>query len=179
MLLANKTPEQIWNALGELDLDCIKIKLMGADEDHNWSRTRADRVELQYKRFLMMSAITEATVVPSKEIDEFWHQHILDTRKYAEDCDSVFGMFFHHFPYFGMRGPEDAANLQRAFEETKQLYRDTFSEDYPAGSADCENCGNCPSSCGVGDANNTKNADHPDDFVKRNQRPTFAAIGGN
>jgi hypothetical protein len=59
-------------------------------------------------------------------VDKFWHGHILDTLKYAEDCDVIFGRFLHHFPYFGMRGAEDAANLARAGEVTQRLYLQEF-----------------------------------------------------
>lgn len=36
--------------------------------------------------------------VPNKQIDEMWHEHILDTRKYSDDCQTVFGYYLHHTP---------------------------------------------------------------------------------
>lgn len=59
-------------------------------------------------------------------MDIFWHYHILDTAKYAEDCNEIFGYFLHHYPYFGMNGKQDALNLNNAFEETQILYKDHF-----------------------------------------------------
>ena len=41
----------------------------------------------------------EAPHVPTIDIDLFWHQHILDTRAYAKDCQKVFGQFLHHFQF--------------------------------------------------------------------------------
>src|SRR4029077_20001089 len=76
------------------------------------------------------------TLAPCKPVDNFWHGHILDTHMYAEDCDRVFGRFLHHFPYFGMRGDEDAANLARAAETTQRLYREQFGYG-PEGTAYC------------------------------------------
>ncbi len=61
-------------------------------------------------------------------MDKMWHYHILDTRAYCRDCDNVFGGYFHHFPYFGMRSEEDASNLVNAFEQTKAHYADAFGE---------------------------------------------------
>jgi hypothetical protein len=29
-------------------------------------------------------------IVPRKTMDEFWHQHILDTQAYREDCQAIF-----------------------------------------------------------------------------------------
>jgi hypothetical protein len=50
----------------------------------------------------------------------------LDTQKYQEDCERVFGYFLHHFPYFGMRGEEDAENLKHAWAESCALYEKRF-----------------------------------------------------
>ena len=122
-----KTPEQIVEAVFALDLDPIKVKLMDADEGYGWTRAEADRHELEYKRFLALVAkYPEEAIVPDKNVDKFWHGHILDTMKYAEDCRNVFGYFLHHFPYFGMRDEEDAANLAKASGRTQELYRQEF-----------------------------------------------------
>ncbi|OWW22454.1 glycine-rich domain-containing protein [Noviherbaspirillum denitrificans] len=122
-----KTPEQIVEAVFSLDLDPIKFKLMDVNEGYGWSREEADRQELEYKRFLALVAkYPEEAIVPDKNVDKFWHAHILDTMKYAEDCQNVFGYFLHHFPYFGMRDAEDAANLAQASDRTRALYREEF-----------------------------------------------------
>jgi hypothetical protein len=36
--------------------------------------------------------------MPSKVVDEMWHEFILDTRKYTEFCHAAFGCYFHHIP---------------------------------------------------------------------------------
>jgi hypothetical protein len=63
-------------------------------------------------------------------VDTFWHYHILDTLKYAEDCQAVFGYFLHHFPYLGLRGEEDLLAHERVGERMRVLYEDTFGEAY-------------------------------------------------
>jgi hypothetical protein len=121
--VTDRPVEQVIAAIQALDLGPIKFKLMDREEGHGWSREYADRMETEYKRFLtLLAAHPDQTLAPSKDVDRFWHGHILDTLKYAEDCDKVFGCFLHHFPYFGMRGAEDAANLARAAETTQSLY---------------------------------------------------------
>src|SRR5215472_1851436 len=126
---ARRPVEQVIAEIHALDLNPIKIKLMDREEGHGWSREYADRMESEYKRFLMLLAThPDHTLAPSKDVDRFWHGHILDTLKYAEDCDRVFGHFLHHFPYFGMRGAEDAANLARAAEITQRLYEQEFGD---------------------------------------------------
>src|SRR6267378_1075366 len=124
--LTNRPVEAI-AAIQALDLDPIKLKLMDPVEGHGWSREYAESMAVAYKRFLtLLVTHPEVTLAPNKDVDRFWHGHILDTLKYAEDCDKMFGCFLHHFPYFGMRGAEDAANLAKAAENTRRLYRREF-----------------------------------------------------
>ena len=131
---SSKPAAEIVAAIRALDLDPIKVKLMDADEGQGWSRVYADRMELAYKRFLtLLVTHPETTIAPSKEIDKFWHAHILDTMKYAEDCQRVFGYFLHHFPYFGLRGAEDATQLAQAGRDMERLYEQEFSEPMPSG----------------------------------------------
>jgi hypothetical protein len=130
--------EQTVAAIQALDLDPIKFKLMDPEEGQGWSREYVDQMAIEYKRFLTLSVkYPEETIAPSKDVDKFWHGHILDTMKYAEDCQNVFGYFLHHFPYFGMRGEEDAANLAEAGRTTNRLYEEEFGEAVQAKAAYC------------------------------------------
>lgn len=146
--------------VGKLDLTMVTRKIMDAEEGQGWDEAYAAHVEDRYRRFLVMIRVHPAgSSVPTKDIDLFWHQHILDTRAYARDCAVFFGHFLHHFPYFGMNGAEDERNLNAAFDETKELYREAFGEDYTAPYAPtleavrCHKCSNychkCSSGCGM------------------------------
>ena len=95
----------------ELDLECIAFK---AAYDEGWSLETVDRAEFYYRCF--WQAILDHShcrLAPTKEIDRFWHHHILDTQKYMEDCNFVFGYYLHHFPYSGMRSGTDEHEQQR------------------------------------------------------------------
>ncbi len=151
--LTNRPVEQVIAAIQALDLDPIKLKLMDPEEGQGWSREYAGRMELAYKRFLtLLVTHPEETLAPCKDVDKFWHGHILDTLKYAEDCDRLFGRFLHHFPYFGMRGAEDAANLAKAAETTRRLYRQEFGSG-PINADNVAFCGairaEAPAFCGA------------------------------
>lgn len=95
---------------------------MDADEAPGWTQHQCEMAERWYRRFLTL-ALTDGSeaIVPPQPVDKFWHKHILDTQKYIADCEAVFGSYLHHFPYFGLRGPEGAAALDAAFERTQQL----------------------------------------------------------
>lgn len=149
-------PHTAEQAINNLNLDMVKMKLEDSKEGPGWSSEKTSQIETWYKRFLILNAkYPESSIVPSHDIDVFWHQHILDTRAYAADCERVFGSFLHHFPYLGMRGPQDAERLRHSFEETKKLFLAEFGEPLPlsASKADCDssqcsNPPNCQSSCG-------------------------------
>jgi hypothetical protein len=124
-----RTDEELMQAIDALDLEPIKVKLMDEKEGEGWTLEQADAVEKWYKRFLFLSGkYPSQPLVPTPEIDVFWHQHILDTRKYQEDCDVIFGWFLHHFPYLGMRGEDDARKLIDSATATWALYEKHFSE---------------------------------------------------
>lgn len=71
----------------------------------------------------MCQRFPDQPLVPSCWVDDFWHLHILDTIKYAEDCNRFFGYFLHHFPCFGMRGESDKEELSRCWSETLHIYQ--------------------------------------------------------
>ena len=90
-----------------------------------WTNDRAELAVEEYKKFLVLNALyPDDRIVPSRLVDDVWHTHILDTRKYAADCENLLGFFLHHFPYFGQRG--DADQRDSAYETTNLLYEREF-----------------------------------------------------
>lgn len=113
----------ITDKVKSIDFTQLKEKLMDPTEGKGWSKDECDTIELLYKDFLILMWMhPNEYIVPNKVIDEFWHAHILDTRKYHADCDLIFGEYLHHFPYFGLRGEEDKKDLEDTFSETKKLW---------------------------------------------------------
>lgn len=85
----------------DLDLSIVKQKLCLSEkyDGCNWSKKRADEVEKQYQAFfIVMYRYQEDIHIPTKDIDSFWHTHILFTKKYSEDCEYIFGKYIHHSP---------------------------------------------------------------------------------
>jgi hypothetical protein len=95
-----------------LDLECVAYKVC---RDEGWSLEKTDRIENEYRAFwqLIRENISSEMIAPTRDIDVFWHHHVLDTWKYQADCDAIFGFFLHHYPYSGIFDEADAA-LQRA-----------------------------------------------------------------
>ena len=150
-----------------LDLEPIKFSLTQREDGPNWPLNKAETLEVWYRRFLYLSSIyNDKVIVPSKDIDMFWHTHILDTQKYMLDCENLFGRYIHHFPYFGMRGEKDRNQLKKSFHETEELFLLHFSES--------------PVSVGISDCGALCNEPTPKfgyDALFPNERPTLTWAG--
>jgi hypothetical protein len=144
-----------WQKVQSLDLSPLAYQLMEANAGPRWSEGKTAKAIARYLGFLyLIDQYPYSQLVPSREIDEVWHHHILDTYKYAADCQLLFGRFIHHFPYLGTRGNADRHHLQHLFDMTQSLYQkhfgmimtkdalDTEPESNPdrivSASADCE-----------------------------------------
>lgn len=118
-------------AVAAIDLEMVKMKIREPSEEVGWTIDQCEDAEVEYKRYLTLCLryrYPKHSVVPNKIMDTMWHYHILDTRAYVKDSERVFGGYFHHYPYFGLRGEEDARRLKTAFGKTKDLYEREFGE---------------------------------------------------
>jgi hypothetical protein len=120
-----------FDTIAALDLDPIKVKLMHKESGEGWSAEKATAVEAEYRRFLLlMKKYPDEQTAPQVDVDTFWHYHILDTMKYAVDCEAVFGYFLHHFPYIGLRGEDDEQAHAAAGARMQALYEQEFGQPY-------------------------------------------------
>lgn len=119
-------------AIDQLDLECVIQKMMKVDTFpspyRGWDEDFARKVSELYKSFLFLIykyRCTKIPLVPTREIDEFWHTHILFTKKYFEDCHNIFGEYIHHNP-----AEDDSGNGTGidAFEYTRFLISKEFPE---------------------------------------------------
>ena len=102
--LTNRPVDQAISAIQALDLEAIRLRVMDAEFGEGWSREHAENIELAYRNYLTMLVKhpdDAEDIVVSKDVDEFWHAHILHTMKYTEDCERVFGTYLHHNPHVG------------------------------------------------------------------------------
>jgi hypothetical protein len=104
-----------------------------------WSTEKAEEAASLYREFLVLCMLHHhEALVPTKLIDDVWHQHILDTRKYEEDCYAVFGKFLHHSPDYR---PDSSKELRDSrFALTRDLFMKEFGHDLRSDSALCSAC---------------------------------------
>lgn len=140
---AQLSPAEALAQASVVDFRMIRMKLADPHEGKGWSDGQLNLAVREYQRFLALHLMhPEMAVVPCSLVDEVWHAHILDTQAYGADCERVFGFFLHHFPYFGMRGDEDAADLMDAYDLTIERYEAAFGTP-PEGIWRPELAGNC------------------------------------
>jgi hypothetical protein len=128
----NQKESTLDSVVESINLSKVKNKLMlpKPEEGEEWSEEKSDLVEFENKRFLtLIKRYPDEKFVPNKLMDEMWHRHILDTAAYRKDCRDVFGVFIDHYPYYGLNGVEDKANLDQDFLKTKVLYQINFGEE--------------------------------------------------
>lgn len=109
--------------LPEFDLAFIRKQLASYLEYSDWDESRFDAAEFEYRRFLALCrSYPDKLIGLSIDADSIWHQHVLNTRRYVDDCNSYFGAYFHHSPIYGEL---DHKESQR---QTEELYIEVFGE---------------------------------------------------
>lgn len=119
--------EQAQNYLAKIDLSYI-VKMMCSQSYalSRWCEQEALECARRYKNFLWLKKkYPQQSVVPTREIDEFWHNHILHTQHYIQDCWAIFGHYFHHRP---VGENENKEKLAQGYLRTKALYLAEFGE---------------------------------------------------
>ena len=116
--------------INEESLDLIKCKMNDTPE----LGLEGEEVEIaveEYRRFLVLKMENPSVkMVPTGLMDKAWHTHILDTRRYAEDCEAMFGRFLHHHPsYKGAESGQREDVLTRASEVMSSLYSERYGHD--------------------------------------------------
>ena len=127
--LTTKPAHEVIAAIQALDLEPVKLRVMDAELGEGWTREYADSIEVAYKNYLTMLVKYQdhaEDILLSEDVDEFWHTHILQTIKYTDDCERVFGNFLHHEPHVGERTPADMERRSVLAEKTRQLYAREF-----------------------------------------------------
>lgn len=172
----------LMDKINAIDLEPIMVKLMDSKEGEGWTKNQALKATGFYRQFLFLTVTQEEPIVPSHLIDKVWHAHILDTEKYANDCEQTFGFFVHHFPYFGLRGEDDKKALQDAYRKTQSLFHQFFGSAQPGDISDVNVKHAADSSiCGCSGCNMGGGCDRWIDIPgypgAEHVRPTFAMMG--
>ena len=122
--------EQAKHYIASIDFSMIINKLVQL----GWLRTDAEKTCKLYRNYLFLNKKFGSKIEkfsPSIEIDEFWHYHILDTKKYHDDCINIFGSYLHHEPTYPGRNGDDEktpVKLRSAFNDVQFLHFQEYGE---------------------------------------------------
>ena len=111
----------------ELDLTSVMARLQ---RETALSAEVLAEAETQYRQFLQL-CLDDTGSVPTEAADKVWHYHILDTHKYAADCNAVFGEFMHHNPH-----DEMTQAIEKSAQKTRKAWAKKFG-DVKGASAMC------------------------------------------
>ena len=122
-LVDNNKIDEAMALVKSIDFKQMNDKLVNF---YGWSKEDVSLMNDYYKKWLSLHVCyPNLATAPSMKLDEYWHMHILDTKKYMEDCQLVFGEYLHHYPYFGLES--DTSDLDSGFELTKKLFMKHFN----------------------------------------------------
>ena len=127
--VTTRSVEQVIAAIEALDLESIKRRMTDPELGEGWTREHADTIERAYRDYLTMLVKYPEhleEIMVSKDVDEFWHTHILHTMKYTEDCDRVFGTYLHHTPQVRETAPAALERRAALADKTRRLYQREF-----------------------------------------------------
>lgn len=87
-------------------------------------------IETRYLKFLLLQKRHwGTTLVPTEDVDEMWHLHMLRPRAYAEDCQKLFGTVLDHNGGFGAEADQTSLLIE-FFEHTSKLWEIEYEEPY-------------------------------------------------
>jgi uncharacterized protein (TIGR04222 family) len=94
-------------------------------KSHGWTQDYSARAITEYKKFAFLAVVADHQVVPSDQVDQVWHAHVLLTQSYWDEfCPKVLGKPLHHHPARG--GRPERAEFHDLYTKTIASYRHFF-----------------------------------------------------
>jgi hypothetical protein len=96
-----------------------------------WTEEFTARAIDEYKRFMVLAAVSSNEVTPSKIVDEVWHLHLQYSRSYRDEmCKQILGKHIDHNPGDGADG--ENSHYSDQYLKTLLLYMTVFGEKPPS-----------------------------------------------
>ena len=121
-----KSPSEILcTELGWLKLVDIEPLIISLMNSYAWTELEARQASQNYLRFLcLLKLYPDRLLIPTQDIDRVWHCHILHTRQYRQDCQTIFGHYLDHDPKLNLRMSN--RSLFAVYRQTKTLFEQHF-----------------------------------------------------
>src|SRR4051812_17438525 len=113
-----------------VSVDLVSASYRSSSFPQDWSREQRELQAKRYEMFLQLAAKHPGKrCTPTREIDEFWHLHMLHPVAYHQDCMKLFGRIFDHDGGFGT-APGELPVLKHAFQEFALRWQEEYGEPY-------------------------------------------------
>lgn len=130
----NAEEKLLYERLARFEIDAGPVAMSFATRlarENGWSTPFAERVVVEYKRFLFLAARAGHPVTPSDQVDQAWHLHLSYTRSYWDRlCRQILDRPFHHDPTEG--GEVENRKFDNWYHKTLASYERFFGESPPA-----------------------------------------------
>ncbi len=110
--------------------DLIRASYRSDDFPQDWSQQARERSLRRYAQWLRLKQLHPARrLAPTRDIDLFWHLHMLSPVAYHRDCMRLFGRLMDHDGGFG-KGEGEMEEIKTVFLATGALWEDAYGEPY-------------------------------------------------
>jgi hypothetical protein len=102
-----------------------------AADRHGWDRAQTELAVREYRRHLLIRYLHPGLRIAAlnKAGDLLWHEHIIDTEKYRQDCERIFGGVVDHKPFYDE--PSVPADQDPDILEAGRIYEHEFGAGPP------------------------------------------------
>ncbi|RYZ17712.1 MAG: glycine-rich domain-containing protein-like [Myxococcaceae bacterium] len=113
-----------------LSVDLIRSSYRSEDFPADWTDAQRRHSLDRYEKWLLLKVKhPDARLAPTRDIDRFWHLHMLSPVAYVNDCQRLFGQLLDHDGGFG-HDPAELPELKRVFRETATLWEAAYEQPY-------------------------------------------------
>ncbi len=134
MTITSEFPVSLTNRLASLlpepSVDLLRASYRSDDFPKDWSREQREAALDRYRKWLGLKLSNPtARLAPTRDIDLFWHLHMLAPVAYFRDCKRYFGRLLDHDGGFG-KDPSEVAELDSVLRATAELWERTYGIPY-------------------------------------------------
>lgn len=129
----------------------LGVILIYVAKKHPELSKKLPKLTQQYRMymFLIGTGLFGSISVPSEDVDQIWHAHILHTVLYAEFCENVAGKFIHHNPFGDEVGDiERKASVLKLVSASETTFGTNVFDAKQAWCGSCAGCKACAGDCG-------------------------------
>lgn len=110
--------------------DLMAASYRSDDFPKDWSPDQREKAFLRYRQMLQLKQLNPSMrFAPTRDIDLYWHLHMLSPVAYYRDCMRLFGRLLDHDGGFG-KGEGELPILQEVFNQTATLWEATYNAAY-------------------------------------------------